>query len=83
MGQQRLGQIDELDGLFGHIFRAFAAHCLDGRINRGAESNALGGMNHFIHRHNLLLSFSLRLNIPHFMPFSARMYIDKNRVMFN
>ena len=57
VGQQRLGQVDELDGLLGHIFRAFAAYGLDGRINGSAECSALSGMNHFIHRHDRLLSF--------------------------
>ena len=50
--QQRLSQIDELDGLLGHIFRAFAAHCLDGRVKGGAERCTLGGMDYFIHRHS-------------------------------
>ena len=52
VGQQRLSQIDELDGLLSHIFRALAAHCLDGRVKGGAERCALGGMDYFIHRHS-------------------------------
>ena len=83
VGQQRLGQVDELDGLLGHMFRAFAAHCVDGGINGSAERCTLGGMNHFIHRHDRLLSFSFSVLWPYFMLFRGVVYIDKSRGVFN
>ena len=46
-----------LNGLLAVALGAFAAHGLDGRINGSAECSALSGMNHFIHRHDRLLSF--------------------------
>ena len=70
VGQQGLRQVDELDGLLGHMFRAFAAHCVDGGINGSAKRCTLGGMNHFIHRHDRLLSFSFSVFMALFYAFS-------------
>ena len=83
VSQQGLRQVDELDSLLGHMFRAFAAHCVDGGINGSAERCTLGGMNHFIHRHDRLLSFSFSVLWPYFMLFRGVVYIDKSRGVFN
>ncbi len=59
------------------MFRAFAAHSVDGGINGSAERCTLGGMNHFIHRHDRLLSFLRFMAL--FYAFRGVVYIDKSR----
>ena len=57
--QQGLCQVDQLNSLLGHIFRALATDGVDGSVDGNAERCTLCRMDHFIHCHNRLLLLTL------------------------